>query len=88
MLLPHTGWPGTPRNAGLDAATGTYVFFADHDDHFGDDALRTMVDHADAWGSDVLVPRLTRVGSAAVDADVRPQRPGREARAPTRCWST
>ena len=62
LLLPHTGWPGTPRNAGLDAATGTYVFFADHDDHFGDDALRTMVDHADAWASDVLVPRLTRVG--------------------------
>ena len=62
LLLPHTGWPGTPRNAGLDAAAGTYVFFADHDDYFGDDALRTMVDHADEWGSDVLVPRLTRVG--------------------------
>ena len=62
MLLPHSGWPGTPRNAGLDAAAGTYVFFADHDDYFGDDALRTMVDHADEWGSDVLVPRLTRVG--------------------------
>lgn len=62
MLLPHSGWPGTPRNAGLDAAAGTYVFFADHDDYFGDDALRTMVDHADEWRSDVLVPRLTRVG--------------------------
>lgn len=62
MLLPHSGWPGTPRNAGLDAAAGTYVFFADHDDHLGDDALRTMVEHADTWGSDVLVPRLTRVG--------------------------
>jgi len=62
MRLPHSGWPGTPRNAGIDAAAGTYLFFADHDDHFGDDALRIMADRADEWGSDVLVPRLTRVG--------------------------
>ena len=62
LQLPHSGWPGTPRNAGIGAATGTYLFFADHDDHFGDDALRIMADRADEWGSDVLVPRLTRVG--------------------------
>ena len=32
LTLPHSGWPGTPRNHGIDAARGRYVFFADQDD--------------------------------------------------------
>ena len=61
LRLAHTGWPGTPRNAGLDAARGTYVFFADHDDYLSDEALERLADYADANGSDVVVGRVVGV---------------------------
>jgi glycosyltransferase involved in cell wall biosynthesis len=61
LRLAHTGWPGTPRNAGLDAARGTYVFFADHDDYLSDEALERLVDYADANASDVVLGRLVGV---------------------------
>ena len=54
---PNSGWPGRPRNVGTDLARGTYVFFADHDDWFGREALQRMVAYADECGSDVLIPR-------------------------------
>jgi glycosyltransferase involved in cell wall biosynthesis len=60
--IPNSGWPGKPRNIGLDLATGEYVFFADHDDFFGDEALERMYDYAKANNSDVLVAREQRVG--------------------------
>ena len=47
LRLPHTGWPGTPRNAGLDVARGAYVFFADHDDYLSDEALERLTAYAD-----------------------------------------
>lgn len=64
LTLEHTGWPGTPRNHGIDAAVGTYVFFADQDDRLFENALQDMCDHADAWSSDVLVGKVVGVGRA------------------------
>lgn len=62
LSLAHTGWPGTPRNHGIDAAAGTYVQFVDQDDHLFDAALERLCDFADRNGSDVVVGREVGVG--------------------------
>ncbi|WJL96577.1 glycosyltransferase family 2 protein [Microbacterium sp. ET2] len=62
LSLPHTGWPGTPRNHGIDAAAGTYVQFVDQDDYLFDAALERLCDFADRNGSDIVVGREVGVG--------------------------
>ena len=32
IRIPNSGWPGRPRNVGIDAAQGEFVYFVDHDD--------------------------------------------------------
>jgi glycosyltransferase involved in cell wall biosynthesis len=51
---PASGWAGRPRNIGIDNAVGDYVYFCDHDDWLGPEALERMVTFADAAGADVL----------------------------------
>ena len=62
LTLPHSGWPGTPRNAGIEAARGEYVFFADQDDRLFDGALERICDYADRNSSDVVVGKVVGVG--------------------------
>ncbi|QEW04474.1 glycosyltransferase [Microbacterium lushaniae] len=62
LTLPHTGWPGAPRNAGIDAARGEYVFFSDQDDRFFDGALQHLCDYADRYSSDVVIGKVVGVG--------------------------
>lgn len=52
-----SGWPGRPRNVGLDAAKGDYIFFSDDDDTLGPEALERLTAFADANHADVVVPR-------------------------------
>jgi len=54
----NSGWPGKPRNVGVDAARGTYVFFCDNDDWLGTQALQRLCDAADSTGADVVVGKM------------------------------
>ena len=60
--IAHSGWPGRPRNIGMDLAEGRYVFFADQDDEFFPEALQRMLGMAAAHGSDVVYGKVVRVG--------------------------
>ncbi|MEV4736637.1 MULTISPECIES: glycosyltransferase family 2 protein [unclassified Microbacterium] len=62
LYLPHSGWPGTPRNEGVAAARGDYVQFVDQDDWLFDEALERMCDYADLHGADVLVGKEVGIG--------------------------
>jgi hypothetical protein len=62
LQLEHSGWPGRPRNAGIDAAQGRYLFFCDHDDRLADQGLERLCDYADANGSDVVFGKVIGVG--------------------------
>ncbi|WP_175414222.1 glycosyltransferase family 2 protein [Agrococcus sp. SGAir0287] len=62
LALPHSGWPGTPRNRGVEEARGRYVQFVDQDDHLFPEALERLVDYADEHGADVVVGKEVGVG--------------------------
>ena len=55
---PNSGWPGQPRNVGLDTAQGEYVFFCDDDDWLGTEALERLYDFARSCDSDIVLPKM------------------------------
>ena len=75
--VPASGWPGKPRNVGLDLARSDFVFFVDHDDFLGTEALERMTDYGREHGSDVVIGREVRLGrgpwDAALFAENRPR---------------
>lgn len=62
----NSGWPGKPRNVGIEASNSEFVFFCDADDHLGSEALRRMVEYARDHSSDVVVPKMIGVGGRRV----------------------
>ncbi|MGO3884905.1 MAG: glycosyltransferase family 2 protein [Mycetocola sp.] len=60
--IPNSGGAATPRNEGLDRATGEYVFFLDADDKLAPEALERMVERAEETGSDVVLCRQESFG--------------------------
>jgi poly(ribitol-phosphate) beta-N-acetylglucosaminyltransferase len=60
--LPPSGGPGGPRNAGVDAARGDYVYFLDDDDWLGDEALERMYAMATRNDSDIVIGKMVGHG--------------------------
>lgn len=50
----NSGYPGAVRNVGLDAATGKYIFFMDHDDVILPNAFEVFVDVAEKNNVDAV----------------------------------
>jgi glycosyltransferase involved in cell wall biosynthesis len=56
--IPNSGWPGRPRNVGLDIARGEFVYFVDNDDWVGSEALARLYDFAVEGEADVVVGKV------------------------------
>ncbi|WP_333737986.1 glycosyltransferase family 2 protein [Streptomyces sp. IBSBF 2806] len=71
----NSGWPGGPRNVGIDAARGEYVMFVDDDDRLGDEALERMYAYGVANDADVVVGKSAGHGRAVPVELFRANRP-------------
>src|SRR4051794_7446801 len=78
--IPRSGWPGRPRNVGIDLARGEYVFFADHDDRLGLEALERMHRLAVLDDADVVIGKVVGHGKGVPRDVFRENRHGLTAR--------
>src|SRR3954466_8902332 len=60
--IPNSGWPGRPRNVGLEMARAPYVYFVDNDDWLGDQALERLHARAEADRADIVIGKVVGHG--------------------------
>ena len=71
----NSGWPGRPRNIGIDAAAGEFIQFLDHDDQLGQQALQRMYDYGVENGADIIVGKMAGQGRRVPRELFRTNRP-------------
>ncbi len=54
----NSGWPGKPRNVGVDRARGKYIQFVDQDDELSYEALERLYALAERNGSDIVLGKV------------------------------
>ena len=64
--IPNSGWPGKPRNIGIEMARGEFVFFVDNDDWLGPEALERLYAYATRLGSDIVMGKVVGHGTQRV----------------------
>ncbi len=57
LHIPPSGWPGKPRNVGIQAARGEFVHLVDNDDTLPPYALEDMYTAGVQAGADVVLGR-------------------------------
>ena len=60
--IRNSGWPGKPRNVGIAAARGEYVYLMDHDDLLAPEALERMYAMASRNDADVVIGKIAGRG--------------------------
>jgi poly(ribitol-phosphate) beta-N-acetylglucosaminyltransferase len=60
--IPNSGWPGKPRNLGIELSRGDYVYFADNDDWLGREALERMHAMALRDDADIVIGKVVGHG--------------------------
>jgi hypothetical protein len=55
---PNSGWPGKPRNVGIDASRAHYIQFVDQDDELAPEALERMYAVAARNDSDIVLGKM------------------------------
>lgn len=56
--IPNSGWPGKPRNVGVDAAHGEYIQYVDQDDFMTPDALRRLYELGHRNSADIVIGKV------------------------------
>ena len=57
--IPNSGWPGKPRNVGVNHARGEYVQFVDQDDTMAPEALARLYDLGARNDADIVIGKVT-----------------------------
>lgn len=56
--IPNSGWPGRPRNVGIESAQGEYIQFVDQDDQLTPEALERLHAMGARNGSDIVIGKV------------------------------
>jgi glycosyltransferase involved in cell wall biosynthesis len=63
--MPNSGWPGRPRNRGIELATGDFVYFVDNDDWLDAAALERLYEMALLDEADIVIGKVVGHGKSS-----------------------